>query len=82
MAVLAEVESYISQWEIPRLINRRFRVVLGETLPYLNRFSDFLQVIAEQGQEAIQILIQCDREVAEAFATDAAQDLERARSCL
>jgi hypothetical protein len=81
MAVLADIDSYVSQWEIPGMINRQFRILLAETLPYFNRYSDFLQTIAEQGEEAIIILSQCDREVVEAFTLEAENDLKRGQSC-
>jgi hypothetical protein len=81
MAVLADIDSYVSQWEIPGMINRQFRILLAETLPYFTRFSEFLRVINEQGEEGVNTISQCDREAVEDFAVEAEQDLERARSC-
>jgi hypothetical protein len=80
--VLSNTNVFDGRWELPQLINRGFRVILSETQPYFNRYSEFLDAIQEQGDEAIERLLQCDREVVEIFTVDAASDLARARNCI
>ncbi|CRK93106.1 CLUMA_CG006552, isoform A [Clunio marinus] len=82
IAVLSEVNNFSGPWEVPRMINRRFRQVLSATRPYMDFYTEFLRVVDEGSEAAFERLTQCDRELVEDFQTQAAEDLERAHDCL
>lgn len=82
VAVLSENQIFDGRDSFPALINRRFRILLSQTLPYLQRYETFLGDIAENSEDAIQRLTQCDRYLMEDFEYEAREDLSRARNCV
>lgn len=83
VAELSETSDFTnSNWDVSRQINRRFRIILGATLPYLNRYQEFLDAVAVGSEEAIILLTECDRQTAEDFTFEAEEDLSRARNCI
>lgn len=82
VSVLTDTVPIDQPWNVPFLINREFRDHLKLTLPYIDLYNDFLTAIAIGGEEAIEILVQCDQNVIDDVIAEAAEDLTRARNCV
>lgn len=82
VAVLSETQIFDGQNSFSHLINRRFRIILSQTQPYLEQYSNFLEDVAANSEDAIRRLTQCDRYLMEDFEYEAREDLSRARGCI
>ncbi|CAO1398661.1 unnamed protein product [Diamesa hyperborea] len=81
MSVLSRLDNFVSEQNIPRLINREFRDLLIAARPYNNLFEDFRQNVVDNEDTIIDELTYCDRLLAAAFAKEARTDIESFNKC-
>lgn len=81
VAELSVTEIFTGDWDVPRLINRRFREILRVTTPYMELYENFLQDIAEGREDVLRRLIECDSNVIVDLLEESTIDVGRARAC-
>lgn len=57
-------------------------MLLSRLQPYRNSFDGFLEDISREQEQAIQILIQCDRNLEDDLTTEIEHDLALAEECV
>lgn len=60
MSVLSRLDNFVSEQNIPRLINREFRDLLIAARPYNNLFEDFRQNVVDNEDTIIDEVLKCN----------------------
>lgn len=81
LSVLSQVEVFDGRQDLPRMINREFRMLLTRARPYRDRFDGFLDEISQDILITIRDLISCDDRLEEDFNREVTTDLARGRAC-
>lgn len=79
--VLSETEFFDGRHIFPPTINREFRMLLGQAMPYRDRFEGFLASVSNATTDVIRILADCDRVLEEDLLSEIRNELARAGNC-
>ncbi|CAO1404255.1 unnamed protein product [Diamesa serratosioi] len=82
MNVLSQLNNFLDEEDIPRLINRQFRDLLSSARPYNTMFEEFRQNVVANEDNLINQLTSCDRRLVSAFANEARADIESFNRCI